>query len=90
PCARPFTVRPRDTCDGISAEQGLASIDIYPTNVICLPPVCLGCNSVRVVADGDTCTTIADNAGISVGTLVANNSNLGPDCNRLCPGQVSV
>lgn len=57
--------------------------------MICLQRVCLDCDNVHVVADGDTCTSITDEAGISVATLVANNPNLGPDCN-IRTGQVSV
>ncbi|KAF9494488.1 hypothetical protein BDN71DRAFT_982189 [Pleurotus eryngii] len=85
PCARPFTVRPGDTCDGISAEQGVSS---FQEQVICLQRVCLGCNDVHVVVDGNTLPSIADRAGISVATLIANNPNLGPDCNLLFPGEV--
>ncbi|KAL4259537.1 hypothetical protein AB1N83_009701 [Pleurotus pulmonarius] len=103
PCARPFTVRAGDTCDGISAEQGVSSFqlaasnfgvinadctNIFPGQVICLRRVCLDCNNVHVVAEGDSCTSIANAAQISVGTLVANNPNLGPVCNLLFPGEV--
>ncbi|KAF9493859.1 hypothetical protein BDN71DRAFT_1449732 [Pleurotus eryngii] len=103
PCARPFTVRSGDTCDGISAEQGVSSFqlaasnfgvinanctNISPGQVICLRRECLDCNNVHVVAQGDSCTSIADAARISVATLVANNPNLGPNCNLLFPGEV--
>ncbi|KDQ26319.1 hypothetical protein PLEOSDRAFT_30066 [Pleurotus ostreatus PC15] len=100
PCARPFTVRSGDTCDGISAEQGVSSfqlaasnfgvIDANCTNIFPGQATCLNCNNVRVVAPGDSCTSIANAAGISVATLVANNPNLGPTCNLLFPGEVSI
>ncbi|KAF4574274.1 hypothetical protein EYR36_005607 [Pleurotus pulmonarius] len=100
PCARPFTVRSGDTCDGISAEQGVSSfqlsasnfgvIDANCTNIFPGQRACLNCNNVHVVSGTDTCTSIANTAGISVATLVANNPNLGPNCNLLFAGEVSV
>lgn len=102
PCARTYTVRPGDTCDAIAAAQGVSSFqlaasnsctinedctNIFPGQVICLRRICLDCNDVHVVAAGDTCTSIADEAGITVPTLEANNPNLGPGCD-IRAGQV--
>ncbi|KDQ28621.1 hypothetical protein PLEOSDRAFT_1038797, partial [Pleurotus ostreatus PC15] len=67
---------------------GQASMSTF-TGVICLQRVCLDCNDVHVVAAGDTCTSIADEAGITVPTLEANNPNIAPNCD-IRAGQVSV
>lgn len=57
-------------------------------------PLCLAitgedCQPVDVVAEGDTCTSVADAAGTTVSTLVTNNPILGEDCTALYPGLVS-
>ncbi|KAF7433767.1 hypothetical protein PC9H_005732 [Pleurotus ostreatus] len=101
PCARTYTVRPGDTCDAIAADQGVSSwrrpipapstkiarISFRVRQVICLQRVCLDCNDVHVVAAGDTCTSIADEAGITVPTLEANNPNIAANCD-IRAGQV--
>lgn len=102
PCVRSYTVQPGDTCDGISANEGVSTFqlaasnpginndcsNIFPSQVICLRRACLSCSTVHVVAPGDTCTSIASAAGISVPTLIASNPNLDSGCTNVYPGEV--
>lgn len=58
-----------------------------------LQPLCLGitgqdCQNVTVVQSGDFCALIADNAGIDVTTLLANNPNVNSGCTNIYVGEV--
>ena len=46
------------------------------------------CSTTAVVQPGDFCSLIADNAGIDVNTLLANNPNVSPDCSNIYVGEV--
>ncbi|KAL4258904.1 LysM domain-containing protein [Pleurotus pulmonarius] len=102
PCVRSYTVQSGDTCDGISANEGVSTFqlaasnpginsdcsNIFPSQEICLRRACLSCSTVHVVESGDTCTSIASNAGISIPTLIASNPNLDSGCTNVYPGEV--
>ncbi|VDC08034.1 unnamed protein product [Peniophora sp. CBMAI 1063] len=102
-CARNYTVHLGDTCNSIADAQGVSTYQLQTVNNGTITPNCgnlaLGmplclavegedCQPVHTVVDGDTCTGVADAAGTTVGTLVANNPNLGSDCTALYPGLV--
>ena len=55
--------------------------------------LCLGldgqdCTTVAVIQAGDSCSAIADNAGIPVTTLLVNNPNVNSECSNIYPGEV--
>lgn len=60
-----------------------------------LQELCLGiqgqdCSTVIVIQSGDLCTSIAQNAGIPLSTLLSNNPNVNSDCSNIYPGEVST
>ncbi|KZV76394.1 carbohydrate-binding module family 50 protein [Peniophora sp. CONT] len=102
-CARNYTVHLGDVCDTIAAQQGVSSYQLESVNnatinadcsnlalgmPLCLALVGKDCQPVHVVESGDTCTSVAEAAGTTVATMVANNPNLGSDCTALYPGLV--
>jgi len=62
--------------------------NIFPGELICLALQGEDCQPVAVVQSGDTCSSIAAGAAISTSTLIANNPNLGNNCQFLYPGEV--
>ncbi|KAI0809192.1 hypothetical protein BC629DRAFT_1590264 [Irpex lacteus] len=102
-CARNYTVVPGDFCDAISAKENVSSFqlalvnkgvvdsacdNLFPGEVICLGTTGQDCTTNHVIQSGDTCTSIADAAGISFGTLLANNKNVDNACDNIFPGEV--
>ncbi|KAI9444600.1 hypothetical protein H4582DRAFT_1806451 [Lactarius indigo] len=87
-CTRTGTVLEDDTCDKLSARDGVSTFqlananqdvinaacdNIFPDEILCLGLEGKDCTTVTVVQSGDTCGAIASAAGISVTTLLANN-----------------
>ncbi|TDL26006.1 hypothetical protein BD410DRAFT_560764 [Rickenella mellea] len=102
-CARNYTVALGDFCDGISAKESVstfqlahvnsAKIDPACDNLALGEPLCLGivgqdCSATHVVASGDSCPVIAQNANIPTSTLLANNPNVFANCTNIYPGEV--
>ncbi|OCH91733.1 hypothetical protein OBBRIDRAFT_791959 [Obba rivulosa] len=101
-CDRFFTVQAGDDCNAISAAQNVSTfqlalvnpqIDPLCDNLFVGEQLCLGitgqdCETVHVVQAGDSCTSIADAAGISVSTLLSNNLNVNPICTNIGIGEV--
>ncbi|KAG6831631.1 hypothetical protein H0H92_008708 [Tricholoma furcatifolium] len=101
-CDRTYTVASGDTCDAISAAQNVSTyqlaldnpeIDANCDNLVVGETLCLGfqgadCTTVHVVVSGDGCATIADNANITLATLLANNPNVNAACSNIYPGEV--
>lgn len=102
-CARTAFVQAGDTCNSISAAQGVStfqlafvnptSIDANCDTLIAGEALCLGvtgqdCTDVHVVESGDFCALIASNAGIELNTLLANNPNVNSNCTNLGVGEV--
>ena len=46
------------------------------------------CTTVVVIQPGDSCSSIATAADISVSTLLANNPNVNEDCTNIYPDEV--
>ncbi|KAF9002288.1 hypothetical protein BDQ17DRAFT_1280576 [Cyathus striatus] len=103
-CTRNYTVVAHDFCDLISAKEGVSSFQLASVNagiinadcsnlfvgeVLCLGLEGQDCTQVSVVQPtGDSCFSIATDAGISVDTLIANNPNVNADCTNIHPGEV--
>ena len=63
---------------------------IYIFKLLCLGITGQDCDVVSVVASGDSCTTIADAAGIPLSTLLNNNPNVNSQCSNIYPGEVKI
>ncbi|KAF9457405.1 hypothetical protein BDZ94DRAFT_233721 [Collybia nuda] len=102
-CARTYTVVAGDTCDKISASEGVSTYQLATANagvinaacdnlwvdqVICLALEGKDCSPVHVVVAGDSCDAIADAAGTTSATLLANNPNVDADCANIYPDEV--
>ncbi|KAF5309247.1 hypothetical protein D9619_012776 [Psilocybe cf. subviscida] len=102
-CNRSYTVQPGDFCDGISAAQNVSTYQLANVNPVINPmctnlfvgqTLCLGlvgqdCDEVHVVAAGDGCWSIANDAAISLADLFANNPNINaPNCTNIYGGEV--
>ncbi|KAH6899472.1 hypothetical protein BKA70DRAFT_1437281 [Coprinopsis sp. MPI-PUGE-AT-0042] len=102
-CLRTYEVKPGDFCDKISAEQGVSSFqlanvnvgtinaacsNLFPGQIICLARTNLNCSPVAVVETGDTCTSLAAEAGITFSDILTNNPNVNPNCSNIFPGLV--
>ncbi|KAG2134155.1 uncharacterized protein EDB93DRAFT_1254585 [Suillus bovinus] len=102
-CTRQVTVKAGDTCDKISAEYGVSTYQLAAVNKDIVTPDCSNlfagqnlciavkdqdCKVTHVVKAGETCKSVADKAGASYITLLANNPNVGSDCAKLYPGEV--
>ncbi|KAI0329340.1 hypothetical protein GY45DRAFT_1325117 [Cubamyces sp. BRFM 1775] len=102
-CSRFFEVSPGDTCDGISAQTSTPSFqllldnpgvinaacsNLMPGEILCLGVVGQDCTDVHVVQPGDVCVNIANEAGILLSTLLANNPNVNSACSNLHVGEV--
>ncbi|KAK7688036.1 hypothetical protein QCA50_008406 [Cerrena zonata] len=102
-CARTYTVRSGDFCEAISASQHVSTfqlanvnkgiIDVGCDNLFAGEVLCLGitgqdCQTVHVVQGGETCDSIAANAGINEALLAANNPNIDKNCDNLGSGEV--
>ncbi|KAH6873669.1 hypothetical protein BKA70DRAFT_1129908, partial [Coprinopsis sp. MPI-PUGE-AT-0042] len=103
PASAPTEVKPGDFCDKISAEQGVSSFqlanvnvgtinaacsNLFPGQIICLARTNLNCSPVAVVETGDTCTSLAAEAGITFSDILTNNPNVNPNCSNIFPGLV--
>ncbi|KAF8986611.1 hypothetical protein BDQ17DRAFT_1250473, partial [Cyathus striatus] len=99
-CARTYTVKDGDTCDGIAAANNAPTAQIIAANPGVInaecnnlqsnTSICLGltgqdCDTTYTVADGDTCFDIATNKGIDPDVFTANNSV----CPNIYPNEVS-
>ncbi|TFK47429.1 hypothetical protein OE88DRAFT_1738720 [Heliocybe sulcata] len=102
-CSRFYTVASGDTCDAISAKEGVSTyqlafvnqgtIDATCQNLYVGESLCLGivgqdCGSVHVFYSGDSCTEVEDSTGVSLSTLLANNPNINAGCTNVYPGEV--
>lgn len=102
-CTRFYEVKSGDFCDKIAAEQGVSSFQVAAANVgtinaacsnlfvgqiICLARTSLNCSPVVVVESGNTCTSIATQAGITFADVLNNNPNVNPNCSNIFPGLV--
>ncbi|KAG1730391.1 uncharacterized protein EDB91DRAFT_785915 [Suillus paluster] len=102
-CDRNITVQAGDTCDGISAAYNVSTyqlaavnsgiIDTACDNLYIGENICLGitgqdCSVTHLMQTGDTCYSVANAAGISINTLLANNPNVNTICTNTYPGEV--
>ncbi|GJE91683.1 hypothetical protein PsYK624_078330 [Phanerochaete sordida] len=101
-CERSYIVNPRDSCERIEIEEKVSTYQLFRVNPQIDPAcenlavaetLCLGiqgqdCSSVYRVQSGDTCRSIAANAGISQTVLMLNNRNVNQDCTNLVVGEV--
>ncbi|TBU58632.1 hypothetical protein BD310DRAFT_453789 [Dichomitus squalens] len=102
-CARNYTVVSGDTCDEIAGKENVSSFQLATvnkatinagcTNLRAGEELCLGivgqdCEVTHVVANGDTCESIAEAAGTTLDILLENNPNVNSECNNIHPGEV--
>jgi len=101
-CSRNGTVQPNDSCDIFSARNNVSTFqlananqaidplcdNIFPEENLCLGLVGEDCDSVAPVQSGDSCSSIATAANITMATLIANNPNVNADCSNIYPGEV--
>ncbi|KAI0653868.1 hypothetical protein C8Q70DRAFT_1032745 [Cubamyces menziesii] len=101
-CSRFFQVSSGETCDGISALTSTPSFQLLlnnpsinadcsnltPGETLCLGLVGQDCTVVHIVQPGDICVNIANEAGIPLSTLLANNPNVNSACSNLEVGEV--
>ncbi|KAF8885619.1 hypothetical protein BD779DRAFT_1428243, partial [Infundibulicybe gibba] len=101
-CARTYTVQPGDTCDLISAAQGVSTFqlananpqvdqqcsNIFEGDTLCLALAGQDCQPTHVVEEGDICNDIAADAGITFDQLRANNPNIDDNCLNIYLGEV--
>ncbi|KAI0653841.1 hypothetical protein C8Q70DRAFT_926914, partial [Cubamyces menziesii] len=102
-CSRFYTVVSGDTCDGISAKTSTPTFQLQEinadvingecTNLFLGEVLCLGltgqdCTDVHVVQSGDSCVDIANDAGTTLSTLLANNPNVNSACTDIYVGEV--
>jgi hypothetical protein len=59
-----------------------------PAQNLCLGLVGEDCDTVVPVQSGDSCSSIATAANITMATLIANNPNLNANCTNIYPGEV--
>jgi len=103
PCVRQYTVQPGDTCDKISASQGVSTyqlavintgiINDQCTNLVPNESICLGyqgedCTTVYTVVNGDTCDAIAAAQNVNTTLIHENNPQINPDCTNIYIGEV--
>ncbi|KAI0317179.1 hypothetical protein OF83DRAFT_173397 [Amylostereum chailletii] len=62
--------------------------NLFVGEVLCLGLAGQDCTTVAVVQDGDTCVSIANEAGIALNTLLANNPNVNAQCTNIGVGEV--
>ncbi|KAI0635466.1 hypothetical protein C8Q77DRAFT_1255961 [Trametes polyzona] len=102
-CARNYTVVAGDTCDRIGAKTATPTFQLQTVNAdkidaacdnlfvgeaLCLGLVGEDCNIVHVVEAGDSCFSIAEDAGTTVDIILANNPNVNSDCTNIGLGEV--
>ncbi|KAI0003810.1 hypothetical protein BJV74DRAFT_764107 [Russula compacta] len=102
-CSRNGTVQLGDTCDSLSARYNVSTFQLASVNkgvidplcdnlsvgeVLCLGLVGQDCSTVTVLHAGDSCSAIADAAGIPVTTLLSNNPNVFSNCTNIYPNEV--
>ena len=46
------------------------------------------CDTVSPIQSGDSCSSIATAANITMATLIANNPNVNANCSNIYPGEV--
>lgn len=61
---------------------------LTPQQILCLGIIGQDCNVTTVIGSGDFCALIADEAGISEDTLMANNPNVDEACDNIYLGEV--
>ncbi|KAI0329335.1 hypothetical protein GY45DRAFT_1325107 [Cubamyces sp. BRFM 1775] len=94
-CNRFHRVGEGEICDDIAEKTSTPTLQILNANIGVIDPacenleigmeICLGfvgqdCSVVHVVQNNDTCDKIADDAGTSVGIIIANNAGINSDC----------
>ncbi|KAF8876135.1 hypothetical protein BD779DRAFT_1650928 [Infundibulicybe gibba] len=101
-CTKEYTVKPGDTCDGISAAQRVSTWQLAQanpqinkgcTNLFVGQKLCLvrngeNCQPTYVVNAGDTCSSIAKKVGTTFDALRANNPNIDAKCSNIYPKEV--
>lgn len=102
-CARKYTVKAGDICDGISAAQNVSTyqlsaantgiIDSECSNLVPGTDICIGytgedCSTTHVVQTDDTCEQIASNFNINSTILYMNNPQINADCTNIYIGEV--
>lgn len=102
-CARNYTVKAGDTCNGISATQNVSTFQLAHVNpqinsgctnldideVLCLGIVGQDCTTVHVVNSSDTsCGVIAHRANTTQEILHHNNPNMNEWCTNIYVGEV--
>ena len=70
------------------SDLSLSDFFSLVVQIICLSVVNQGCPNVHDVQKGETCITIAKNAGISVAQLIANNPQINEGCTNIRLGEV--
>ncbi|KAF8332985.1 hypothetical protein F5887DRAFT_1080437 [Amanita rubescens] len=102
-CDRTYTVVSGDTCDTIAQKNNVPTWQLFCVNPTINPQcsnlhpghkLCLGiyghdCKITHTVVPGDTCTSIAIGADISLDTFYKNNPAIHrPQCDNLAIGEV--
>jgi len=102
-CVRQYTVKPGDTCDKISASQGVSTYQLAVindgvindkcSNLVPNSSICLGyegddCTKVYTVVKGDTCIAIASANNVNTTLLHENNPQIDPECKNIYIGEV--
>ncbi|EMD32344.1 hypothetical protein CERSUDRAFT_87995 [Gelatoporia subvermispora B] len=101
-CERFYVIKVGDTCDSIAAANNVSTFqlqfinpdidagcdNLFPGTIICLGIAGEDCETIHVVQPGDFCAEIADEAGIPISTLLANNPNVNANCTNIDVGEV--
>ncbi|VDC08033.1 unnamed protein product [Peniophora sp. CBMAI 1063] len=75
-----------ETVNNATIDAGCDNLQVGQQ--LCLAIINEACEPVHVVTSNDTCTSVAENAGTTVSTMIANNPNLGSGCTLLEVGLV--
>ncbi|PPR00072.1 hypothetical protein CVT24_008974 [Panaeolus cyanescens] len=102
-CTRSYTVKEGDYCDKISATQGVSTFQLAAvnagtindecTNLLPGQELCLGntgedCTTTYTVVADDTCSGIAEAAGLNSTILFLNNPQINSECDNIYIGEV--
>ncbi|EKM60655.1 uncharacterized protein PHACADRAFT_179862, partial [Phanerochaete carnosa HHB-10118-sp] len=72
----------------VNTQIDAACDNLFVGELLCLGITGQDCTSVHVVQNGDVCLTIANEADITVNTLLANNPNVNSGCTNLIVNEV--
>ncbi|KIL59766.1 carbohydrate-binding module family 50 protein [Amanita muscaria Koide BX008] len=101
-CSRGYTVKEGDICDSISAANQVSTYqlavinkgvidagctNLVPGQTLCLANVGEDCNNIHVVALGDDCESVQNQAGINSTLLYHNNPQINENCSNIYVGE---